>query len=80
MDMAEVTDLLEDLRSAVEEHDWRSLLGERTVTVSIGATAAVPHDTQSVALARADRCLYAAKRAGRNRVVVDFGTPGRLTA
>jgi two-component system, cell cycle response regulator len=80
MDMAEATDLLEDLRCAVEEHDWRSLLGERTMTVSIGATAALPHDTQSVALARADRCLYAAKRAGRNRVVVDFSTPRQLTA
>ena len=80
LDLARATEVLDGLRRAVEAHDWHELLGDRKVTVSVGATAAAPHDTQAVVLARADRCLYAAKRAGRNRVVVDFGVPRRLSA
>jgi GGDEF domain-containing protein len=73
-DPASAADLLEELRAAVHDHDWRSLIQDLPMTVSVGAAAALPHDSQSDLLARADRCLYAAKRAGRNRVVVDFGT------
>jgi diguanylate cyclase (GGDEF)-like protein len=40
------------------------------VTVSIGLTAIQPGDTAGVAYSRADRGLYAAKRAGRNCVAV----------
>jgi PleD family two-component response regulator len=65
--------LLENVRLAIARHGWDSLVGQLPVTVSIGATAVLPHDSQSDLLARADRYLYAAKRAGRNRVVVDFG-------
>ena len=39
------------------------------VTVSIGWTNARDHATSAKALAEADRCLYRAKRDGRNRVV-----------
>jgi GGDEF domain-containing protein len=80
LDLPAAIDLLERLRLAVERHDWHNLVGDLPITVSIGGTAALPHDTQSVVLARADRCLYAAKRAGRNRVVVDFSIPHQLTA
>ena len=65
--------LLESVRMEIARHGWDSLVGQLPVSVSIGATAVLPHDTQSDLLARADRCLYAAKRAGRNRVAVDFG-------
>jgi PleD family two-component response regulator len=42
------------------------------VTISVGATLARPRETQSDLLGRADRSLYRAKKAGRDRLVVDF--------
>jgi diguanylate cyclase len=41
------------------------------VTVSIGAASFHRGDTPSAMIERADRCLYAAKRSGRNRTVTE---------
>ena len=41
------------------------------MTLSIGVAAGGSDDTLETLLARADAALYAAKRAGRNRVAVD---------
>ncbi len=60
--------VLEALRARVQRHDWGELAPEITVTVSIGAVNARADDTAATVLARADRNLYAAKAAGRNRV------------
>ena len=62
--------ICEAIRAAVEGYDWESIAHDMTVTVSIGVctdpgTAA---DTVEEVLSRADRKLYEAKRAGRNRV------------
>jgi diguanylate cyclase len=39
------------------------------ITVSVGVAALRPGDTVSSLIERADACLYAAKRTGRNRVI-----------
>ncbi|KQX61585.1 diguanylate cyclase [Angustibacter sp. Root456] len=60
----------ETLRRVVREHGWREVVGDLPVTVSIGvATTFAGAQTYTALLAEADRCLYAAKRAGRDRVV-----------
>jgi diguanylate cyclase len=42
------------------------------VTVSIGVASCLPGDTPQSLLERADTCLYAAKRAGRNQVMSEM--------
>lgn len=62
--------LLERLRCRVQDHPWGQLRPMLAVTVSIGV-AQLGVDAPSVAalVAAADACMYAAKSAGRNRVV-----------
>lgn len=71
LELAAATPVLKSLRTAVAKHQWSTLIDKLPLTVSIGASAAAPRDTQSTLLARADHNLYAAKSAGRNRVVVE---------
>ncbi|MDT5036128.1 MAG: hypothetical protein QOE03_1313 [Micromonosporaceae bacterium] len=68
---------LDALRLAVSSHMWRPMTGHQPVTVSIGvATAdASGDDTDLGLLAIADRHLYLAKNAGRDRVVTRLTIP-----
>lgn len=68
--------VLERFRRSVQEHPWRRLTGDIPVTVSVGATEAAPGSSQAGVLADADRLLYQAKHAGRNRCVSRAVTSG----
>ena len=72
VDAAEAARRCERLRLRVHENSWTPITGTLHVTTSIGVTTATDgRASPSALLAQADRNLYAAKRAGRNRVVVD---------
>jgi two-component system cell cycle response regulator len=69
LDTAGAAKVCERLRQAVQDHDWHEIHPDLRVTVSIGLAAYAGTGTLDDLLAGADRCLYAAKHAGRNRVV-----------
>ena len=73
MDGAEATRRCERLRLRIRTHGWQPVTGSQPVTTSIGVTTAPDgRATVSALLSQADRNLYAAKRAGRDRVVADL--------
>ena len=62
--------IAERLKQLVEVHPIRAYDERLTQTISLGAAAFPDHaDTLELLIERADQALYAAKRAGRNRVV-----------
>lgn len=62
---------LEGIRSQVQQHDWSDLLGKAGVTVSIGLVEWRSGLDLPQLIRQADSLLYAAKRAGRNRVLAE---------
>ncbi len=56
---------LERFRSNVEKYPFPQV-GQ--VTVSVGFTEVLRHDTPNEAFSRADRAVYQAKHHGRNRI------------
>lgn len=72
----EVRTIAERLRSSICRP---ATLSGRTITmaVSIGATMARPGRAPEDVLRDADRAMYAAKRAGRSRIVVDWTAAGQ---
>jgi diguanylate cyclase len=68
--------------TTVAEHIRRAVMGRELmkrstgenlgrVTMSIGVATLHPADTAAMLIERADNCLYAAKRNGRNRVICE---------
>ncbi len=67
---AEAAARCERLRRRVRSHAWGPITGRLPVTTSIGVTTVTePGPTPATLLSQADHNLYAAKRAGRDRVV-----------
>jgi diguanylate cyclase len=60
-------------RSVMTKELMKRSTGERLgrVTISIGVALLRPEDNAPLLIERADRCLYAAKRNGRNRVICE---------
>jgi diguanylate cyclase len=70
--LAHAATIAEEVRRAVMCRELvKRSTGERLghVTISLGVAALRPGDTFQSLIERADNCLYAAKRGGRNRVV-----------
>lgn len=63
--------LAERIRGRIEAEDFEPQLRGHRVTVSVGVTRLRAGEGLEAALRRADRALYAAKGAGRNRVVFE---------
>lgn len=64
--------LAEKLRATLHQAAWPAGLA---ITASFGIAELSPHDDIGDAITRADAALYAAKHAGRDRVVVDPAPP-----
>ncbi len=62
--------IAERMRQSVMKEPFATDAGLLPVTISIGAAQATEHDSLTSLIERADRGLYAAKRAGRNRVML----------
>lgn len=60
----------ERLRIAIQKLDVATPVGPLRFTVSLGVAALDPSREPGTALVDADRCLYDAKRGGRNQVRV----------
>jgi len=60
-------------RAVMAKELLRRSSGERLgrITISVGVAVLQPSDTPQSLLERADACLYAAKRSGRNRVICE---------
>lgn len=68
-DLAAATSLCDRLVAGAAAHHWADLHPSLAVTLSIGVAASDEGAHKDDVLALADRRLYGAKRAGRNRVV-----------
>lgn len=62
--------MLERLRETIGSRDWSGLAPALAVTLSVGVTELQPDDSLESMVRRADEALYAAKKQGRNRVVL----------
>ena len=70
-ELADAGAAVERLRSSVRDHPWSEIDPDLAVTVSAGVCDVVRYSDLATGMLRADALLYAAKAAGRDRVVLD---------
>ncbi len=68
-DRDEARKICDRVKAAIEGYDWWTMLAGHAVTVSIGIATWTEVNSPNDAMALADKRLYRAKAAGRNRVV-----------
>ena len=68
MPLVKATEIMEDIRETIA---CLNLLDDKSVTISVGLSEVHKGDTPTSILSRADKALYRAKAAGRNRVVLE---------
>ncbi len=67
--LEQATAFAEFLRDQIALHEFRSGGEQVRITASFGVVSGIGHTSVETLLDAADRCLYAAKQQGRNRVV-----------
>jgi len=72
-ELGEAGRIAERIRRRVEGLGPDQGFAEVTLTISIGVAAARPDDSSQALLERADKAMYAAKAAGRNRIAMEAG-------
>ena len=72
--LAQAQILVERIQTHMQVAQWSSQVAVHSVTASFGMVELLPNESLHAALRRADQQLYAAKRAGRNRLVVEADT------
>ena len=69
VDGRQAVEVCERLRTSIATQPWGEIVGGLAVTISLGVALRQAGDSGEALLGRADGCLYAAKAAGRDRVV-----------
>jgi len=71
VDGRQAVEVCERLRTRIATQPWGEIVDGLAVTISLGVAMRQAGDSGEALLGRADGCLYAAKAAGRDRVVAD---------
>ena len=71
VDGRQAVEVCERLRTRIAAQPWEQIVGGLAVTISLGVAMRQAGDSGEALLGRADGCLYAAKAAGRDRVVAE---------
>jgi diguanylate cyclase (GGDEF)-like protein len=71
VDGRQAVEVCERLRTRIATQPWGEIVGGLAVTISLGVAMRRAGDSGEALLGRADGCLYAAKAAGRDRVVAE---------
>ncbi|MFN9677861.1 MAG: GGDEF domain-containing protein, partial [Betaproteobacteria bacterium] len=71
VDGRQAVEVCERLRTSIATQPWEQIVGGLAVTISLGVAMRQAGENGEALLGRADGCLYAAKAAGRDRVVAD---------